>query len=219
MKNTLVILASLALALTASARSIKAGIPNIKTDERQSYNQNFGDTWEFEGHSPRFAKGYLDVSGSLGITSLKSEGELETTTGTIAKQVTRMYDVRLTSRIYPLGQDNYLPFTQYRLPIIPFIGGGTGFFSLETTERGPGYPTSCSGGTCLYTVSNISDTLAEGLYGHVNAGFYFPFTTMAADSRNMFGLVVEDRYDFGKNNNNFQLGGNTFLVGLTWRFL
>ena len=224
MNKIWVILASLAVAFGASACSIKTGVADLKSDNFQKFDPNFADVWEFEGHSPRFLSEHVDVSGSFSLNSIESKGELETTQGTIDQYKTKLYDFRLTSRLYPLGDKviPVIPGSEWGL--IPYVGGGVGYYKLENTTKAPGERTSCppshSFGFACYEIAEKDTTLADGIYGHAVAGLYIPLHTyVPGQTKGVVGLVIEDRYDFGKTDGNYSLGGNLFLVGLTLRFL
>ncbi len=217
MKKSLTVIASLALLLTASACSIKTGMADLQSTEVQKFDPKFGDTWEIEVHSPRFAKNHLDVSVSGAINSIESKGELQTTRGTIDQFETKLYDFRLTSRLYPLGE-------QVFVGMIPYVGGGLGYYKLESTSNAPGKSVSCppshSFGFSCFEIAENHSTLADGAYAHVVGGLYIPLHAyVPGETKSVFGIVVEDRYDFGKTDGNYKLGGNLFLVGLTFRFL
>lgn len=225
MKTTAVILASLTVALlTSSACSIKTGVADLKSNEVQRFDPNFADVWEFEGHSPRFLNEHVDVSGSMSVNSIESTGELQTTHGTIAEYSSKLLDFRLTTRLYPLG-DKVIPLIPgVKWGVIPYVGGGVGYYMLRSTTRAPGARATCppshSFGFTCYEIAEKDTTLADGVYGHAVAGLYIPLHRYeTGQTQGILGLVVEDRYDFGKSDGHYSLGGNLLLMGLTWRFL
>jgi len=62
--------------------------------------------------------------------------------------------------------------------------------------------------------------LADGIYGHAVAELYIPLHSyVPSQTKGIVGFVIEDRYEFGKTDGEYTLGGNVFLVGLTLRFL
>lgn len=224
MKTIVVILASLAAALLTSACSIKTGVADLRSNDVQKFDPNFADVWEFEGHSPRFLKEHVDVSGSVSINAIESKGELQTTQGTIPEYRSKLLDFRLTTRLYPLG-DKVIPVIPGAAwGLIPYIGGGVGYYKLESTTKAPGERATCppshSFGFTCYEIVEKDTTLADGIYAHAVAGLYVPLHRyVVGQTKGIFGLVIEDRYDFGKRDGNYSLGGNLLLVGLTWRFL
>ncbi|MDR4468952.1 MAG: hypothetical protein MRJ68_11775 [Nitrospira sp.] len=224
MKMTVIILASLTVAFLASACSIKTGVADLKSNDIQKFDPNFADVWEIEGHSPRFLKEHVDVSGSVSTNSIESKGELQTTQGTISEYSSKLFDFRLTTRLYPLG-DKVIPLIPgAEWGLIPYVGGGIGYYKLESTTKAPGARATCppshSFGFTCYEIVEKDTTLADGIYGHAVAGLYIPLHSYIAGQTNgIVGLVIEDRYDFRKTDGHYNLGGNLFLVGLTLRFL
>jgi hypothetical protein len=116
----------------------------------------------------------------------------------------RLYDGRLTARLYPFGgAGGRDPFQ-----LIPFVGAGVGYFHLET-EWTDTYVEAIPGGTYIEEESD-TERLARGFFPFVTAGVNLAVTEMAE-------LLFEFQYDFEKRDKGWDLDGPIFFLGLRIR--
>ncbi len=164
--------------------------------------------FEFEISTGDAVSDHLEVALSVGGSALGSVEDTFTTYGpgyvideTMNDKI-RLYDGRLTARLYPLGgAGGRDPFQ-----LIPFVGAGFGYFHMEDSWKDSYVET---GATYVYTEEDKGkDRLARGFFPFVTAGVNLPINSMSE-------LTFEFQFDLNKKDAGWDLGGPIFLLG--WR--
>lgn len=116
-------------------------------------------------------------------------------------------DIRMAARFYPLGDES---------EIRPYMGAGVGYFWFldrwhdtyrDMVENPPG-----SGFYDTYIDEDRgTETPAKGLFTFVTAGVAIPLG-------DQFELLFDFQYDFGKEDNGYDLGGPIYMIGGRLRF-
>ena len=188
--------------------AVKGGFQRLESPI--SFEKTERARFEAEVSSGDFFSDYLELAFSVGGSSLGSVEDTFTTVGptyvideTFEDSV-YLFDGRLTARVYPWGgAGGRDPFQ-----IIPYVGGGVGYFHMETrwedtyVETGPTY---------VYIEEHDgTDRLANGFFPFLTAGVNVPLNAMSE-------LLFEFQFDFEKEDAGWDLGGPTFLLGCRFR--
>ena len=118
-----------------------------------------------------------------------------------------LFDIRLAARLYPLGSSSSLR---------PYVGAGVGYFWFrdnweneysDTFEEPPG------SGSFVTVTDHVegNTTLASGFFSFLVAGLSIPVNSNVE-------LLGEVQYDFGKQDEGFDLGGPIYTLGARFRF-
>ncbi len=199
--------------------AIKLGAANMDAPTGDDSKTRF--KFDIEGASPRFFNKYVDCFAEFGWAHLESEGEMDVAyqydlTGTYipdteTKYELDLYEIRLGLRIYP----HDFSFSNDKWRIVPYIGGGGGYFWSRTTERSKGDKTGSTviGGSIynLYEIEEDHETKADGLFPFITCGVNIQY-----NKHIYFGTEI--KYDFNKNEDNYDYEGFTFsgVLGIKW---
>jgi hypothetical protein len=199
------------LAASGPGLAFKVGVQTLE----DPIDQEDTTRMRFEGElaTARFFDEHVDFAFAFGGSSLGSHRETYTdyADGVYMEDTYRddlsILDVRLAARLYPLGNAS---------EIRPYVGAGVGYFwfiddwrdTISDTVQDPDFPDVYHTYTDEY---EDTDTPAEGLFGFVTAGVTFPITDNGE-------LLLEFQYDFGKEDNGYDLGGPIYMIGGRFRF-
>ncbi|MCU0913307.1 MAG: outer membrane beta-barrel protein [Planctomycetes bacterium] len=212
----LVILLVLGWAATSTADSgpgigIKLGAQTI--EDPVDLDKTTQARLEVELSSPRWFDEHVDFALTFGGSYLGSHTETytdivdDTLIDDVYTDKLWLFDIRLAARLYPLGDSSR---------IRPYVGAGVGYYwfldnwhnDYSDTFEDPFFP-----GTFM-TVHEETEgraTLAQGFFPFLLAGVTVP----VGDN---FELTAELQYDFGKTDNDFELGGPIYMLGARFRF-
>ena len=187
--------------------AIKTGIQNLngshyplKIDEEPLRY------WEFEAFSPKFANDYMDLTLGFGYNSGQEKGKVEVHDHRWLPEIkTYMWDIHLGGRLFPLGYS-------YR-KVIPYLGGGLGYFEYDLDRREPGdyeyyYSDEYND---YYVLDRHHETLAHGYFPYLSTGIFLPL-----DKK--FSLQVEFRYDFDRKYKQYDMDGYLIMVGIAFMY-
>ena len=194
------------LAFTTSC-AIKTGIQNLNSFHHPlDIDEEPFRYWEFETFSPKFANDCMDITLGIGYNSGKEKGKIEVHDHRWLPQIkTYMWDVHLGTRLFPLG------FSERK--VIPYLGGGFGYFEYDLDRREPGdyeYVYSDEYDD-YYILDKHHDTLAHGYFPYMSTGLY-----LTLGEKHM--LQLEFRYDFDKNYKQYDMDGYQIMVGAAFRY-
>jgi len=193
-------------ALTSSC-AIKTGIQNLDSFHHPlDIDEEPFRYWEFETFSPKFANDCMDLTLGIGYNSGKEEGKIEVHDHRWLPEIeTYMWDVHLGTRLFPLG------FSGRK--VIPYMGGGLGYFEYDLDRREPGdyeYVYSDEYDD-YYVLDKHHDTLAHGYFPYMSTGLY-----LTLGEKHM--LQLEFRYDLDKDYKQYDMEGYQIMVGAAFRY-
>ncbi|MBN2183321.1 MAG: hypothetical protein JW715_15535 [Sedimentisphaerales bacterium] len=200
------ILILMSLAITTSC-SVKTGIHNLNGSHHQlDIDEEPLRYWEAEGSIPNLCNEYMTLTLGIGYNSGKEDGRIEIHDDKWLPEIkTYMWDVHLGARLFPLGASNE--------HLVPYIGGGVGYFEYEMDRRTEGdyeYVYSDEGYD-YFGLDVHNDTLAHGYYPYLATGLYLPLDKKCA-------LQMEFRYDFDKEYKQYDMAGYQITLGVAFMF-
>ena len=191
----------LCLVVTTSC-SLKTGMNDL-----YNYDQTLGiheepfRYWQWELYSPRIVADHVDLALGIGYNLGKEEGvmKVEEVDKRWPRMETNMWDIHLGARFFPLGVADR--------KIVPYLGGGMGYFEYNVETNSPGEFVCNSEDGYYYKVDKKHDTLAHGYFNYLSIGLYLSL------NKN-FMLQTEFRHDFDKDHRQFDLSGYQVTIGL-----
>ena len=194
------------MAVTTSC-AIKTGIQNLNNFHHPlDIDEEPLRYWEFETYSPRFANDCMDLTLGFGYNSGTEKGKVEIYDHRWRPEIeTYMWDIHLGGRFFPLGFNDR--------NVIPYLGGGIGYFEYDMDTRKPGdYEYVYSDYyNDYYELDKHHDTLAHGYFPYLSTGLFLPL-----DKK--FSLQMEFRYDFDRNYKQYDMDGYLILVGIAFMY-
>ena len=194
----------LCLVLTTSC-AIKTGINNLDNYHHPlDIDEEPFRYWETETFTPKFANDHMDITLGFGYNSGREKGRIEIDDGWWRPEIeTFLWDIHLGTRIFPLG------FRDRKL--IPYLGGGFGYFEYDMNTRSPGdYEYVYSDEFHDYYELDIHhDTIAHGYFSYLSTGLFLPL-----GERHM--LQLEYRYDFDKDYKQYDMSGYQITIGFAY---
>jgi hypothetical protein len=188
------------------ALAVKGGAQRLESP--LTFEKTTRARFELEVSTGDVISDYLELALSFGGSSLGSVKDTFTTYGpgyvideTMEDRI-RLYDGRLAARVYPLGgAGGRDPFQ-----LIPFVGGGIGYFHMEDSWKDTYVET---GASYVYIEEDKGrDRLARGFFPFISAGVNLPINSMSE-------ITFEFQYDLNKKDAGWDLGGPIYLLG--WR--
>ncbi|KPK76346.1 MAG: hypothetical protein AMJ79_07040 [Phycisphaerae bacterium SM23_30] len=197
------------LVFSSASCSVKTGNYFFKDKDFRRYGTDCFDLWELELSSPPFFHDLVDVSGSFSVLNLDRSKDPYAHRWKVYYTSTDLIDFSLTARCYPLNIAGARPY----------IGAGGGWYRLQTKSYWPEARIWLGDGAYYYEESD-DETISDGFFYHAVAGILIPLyaSKIRLDKNYKVYLILEDRHDFAKKSDGFDLSGNRVQIGLGVRF-
>lgn len=183
------LIGALVLSCLGCSLAVKGGLHRFDNESLQQRRASSTvDVWELELGIREFKEGRVGLDFAIDLVEPPTGADFQ--------------DVRLTSR--------YRWRSAKR--VSPFAGGGVGWYRW-TSRRSVlvpepfCFPDVFLGRTCI---ASQEQTISDGFYPHASAGFDVRIT-------NVFDFVVEDRFDFAKDDQSVDFGSNQLMVGFRFQ--
>ncbi len=173
---------------------------------------------EGELSSMRFGKiikdNSFDIFGTFGTSHLESKGEIDTVdatthlpAGTEAEFEMDLYEFKIGARFYPYDfvwgeNDNWA--------LVPYLGGGGGYYWSKTTERSLGDRVGGNGLYDYYEIDEDHETKANGFFPFITAGVNLQYKH--------FYVSTAINYDFNKKEDEYSYTGPSYMGVIGVRF-
>jgi hypothetical protein len=165
--------------------------------------------FELELCTPRLLDGHVDLAASFGFSPLGSlsDSSSDVEDGLLVDRWShddlQLFDLRLGARLFPLGHTRSI--------IAPYVGAGLGYFWFVDQWEDNISATDPETSDSAYDSNRGTETVAQGLFPFVVAGFN---VTLAEHAE----LLFEVQYDVEREDHGYDLSGPSYLIGARLRW-
>ncbi|MEE9405264.1 MAG: hypothetical protein V3V20_10245 [Algisphaera sp.] len=167
--------------------------------------------YEAELISPRFFADHVEATAAIGYVPVSQSNDRihvvdhDGSINHLPVEQQDILDARMGVRVFPFAS-----VLRPELGVIePYFVGGGGFYSNAVTQRSPQHESHHGYG--WFSLDEEHDTVSDGWFTYLGGGLHLNLTSNAA-------VLLEARHDFNRDDQGFDTGGTSVMLGVRWNY-